>query len=297
MRPYLLAGLTAVFTSIGAAGGIVAPLYVGNAVPVLDPWGNPMAGSNDPALADQRARVEIRFAPDGIAFPPAVDGSPHPLNPLLDSTNGVAGIGQNTSAADSGLFGVALSERPPAGTRIFARVFNAPTIEEATFYADSTPVAVPAQGHTLTLVFGPTLPLDPNDDDGDGLNNSWERLLGTDPTNPDSDGDGMSDYEEWRAGTDPLDAKSNLSFREVAREQGTPGPLDATDVTTIRVVWQAVPGKTYQLQHAAMLADGHEFTDIGGEMLAADDESEVEMWIEIPADQRMGIFRVRLVTE
>ena len=43
------------------------------------------------------------------------------------------------------------------------------------------------------------------DDDGDGLSDDAEALLGTDPLDPDSDGDGVSDYEEILLGTDPLD--------------------------------------------------------------------------------------------
>ena len=46
------------------------------------------------------------------------------------------------------------------------------------------------------------------DDDGDGLNNSWEKSLGADPNNPDSDGDGMSDGDEHRAGTGATDSNS-----------------------------------------------------------------------------------------
>lgn len=37
-----------------------------------------------------------------------------------------------------------------------------------------------------------------SDFDGDGLTNSEEREIGTDPKNPDTDGDGLSDYEEVR---------------------------------------------------------------------------------------------------
>ena len=42
------------------------------------------------------------------------------------------------------------------------------------------------------------------DDDGDGLLNSEEEALGTDPTNPDSDEDGHSDGDEASVGFDPL---------------------------------------------------------------------------------------------
>ena len=43
------------------------------------------------------------------------------------------------------------------------------------------------------------------DSDGDGLADSYERELGTDPNNPDTDGDGFTDKEEVDEGTDPLD--------------------------------------------------------------------------------------------
>ncbi len=43
------------------------------------------------------------------------------------------------------------------------------------------------------------------DSDGDGLWDSEEVLLGTDPSNPDTDGDGLIDGQEvWLYGTDPL---------------------------------------------------------------------------------------------
>lgn len=43
----------------------------------------------------------------------------------------------------------------------------------------------------------------PLDSDEDGLNDDYEREIGTDPNNPDTDGDGLTDYEEDLIGTDP----------------------------------------------------------------------------------------------
>lgn len=52
---------------------------------------------------------------------------------------------------------------------------------------------------------------DPNnpDSDGDGITDNDEDTVGTDPTNPDSDEDGLSDGDELIIGTDPNDADSD----------------------------------------------------------------------------------------
>lgn len=57
--------------------------------------------------------------------------------------------------------------------------------------------------------FDPNAPRPPElpangDEDGDGLTNSRERDLGTDPRNKDTDGDGFSDGEEVKNGYNPL---------------------------------------------------------------------------------------------
>lgn len=44
----------------------------------------------------------------------------------------------------------------------------------------------------------------PCDQDGDGLTNSQETVVGTNPTNPDTDGDGITDGAEVAGGSDPL---------------------------------------------------------------------------------------------
>ena len=60
-----------------------------------------------------------------------------------------------------------------------------------------------------------------NDFDNDGLTNSEENMLGTDPYNPDTDGDGVQDGQEVLDGTDPLDDCDSLN--------GTPLPTTDCD--------------------------------------------------------------------
>lgn len=61
------------------------------------------------------------------------------------------------------------------------------------------------------------------DPDGDGLNNTSEFELGTDPNEADTDGDGFNDGDEVAAGTDPNDASS---FPETGGEDTDGDGLD-----------------------------------------------------------------------
>lgn len=74
------------------------------------------------------------------------------------------------------------------------------------------------------------------DTDGDGLTDSEEAALGTDPNNIDSDNDGLTDYEEVKIyGTDPLNADTDgggiSDGTEI--ENGT-DPLDPDDDQDLR---------------------------------------------------------------
>jgi len=67
--------------------------------------------------------------------------------------------------------------------------------------------------------------------DDDGLSAERERLVGTDPTNPDTDGDGLNDGKEVELGTDPLVADTDGDGLEDGRERelGTDPLLVDTD--------------------------------------------------------------------
>lgn len=56
----------------------------------------------------------------------------------------------------------------------------------------------------------PLFSITPNDSDGDGLDNYYEEIYGTNPELPDTDGDGLTDYQELtETGTNPLVVDSN----------------------------------------------------------------------------------------
>jgi hypothetical protein len=80
------------------------------------------------------------------------------------------------------------------------------------------------------------------DDDNDGLTDTGEAAIGTDPKNPDSDGDGTSDRDEVIAGTDPLRSDSLFKFTDI-----TP----AGDHVILR--WSSASNRTYSLWGTADL--------------------------------------------
>jgi len=281
--------------------GLGAPLYVGNRSPVLDPFDRPLPGEH---AGPVRSRVELRVVhPDHGIIRPNTNGMTHPYNPLL-TPECTGGMGLNTSGKDNGLFCMVLPERPAAGGQVFARVYNAPTAEEATFYADSEPVALPTRELSdLVLEFGPAQPIDWRDDDGDGLENSWENLLGiADRPTADYDGDGMSDLEEMLTGTAPDDPDSRLAFQLVNRLSEAEAMARGGDENSrpVRVRWQSVPGKQYQLEYVPMLtvADGEPpiFVPVGDIVTAGEGEFEIDMLVEVGEDLT-GTFRVKLVVE
>ena len=289
-----------VFTS-GALGGIVQPLYVGNVVPVRDEFGQPMKGSPLSQEAAGRSFVEIRTAPDGIIRPPATNGTAHPLNPML-TTSSVGGIGENAKTVDSGLFCLLFPNRPAEGTKVFARVYDAPTVEQSAFYVDSSVAVVPAAGVSLVLAFGEAQPLDPGDDDADGLNNSWERVLGTSGrAAADYDEDGMSDLHEMLAGTDAADAASLLAFQAAGPGTGEARPEGFDPAAKLlRIRWPAVPGKSYQLESAPGLlpdpATGADpvYESVGEVLTAAAGEYTMTVWVDLSEGDAKGVFRIRL---
>ena len=168
----------------------------------------------------------------------------------------------------------------------------------------------------VVFAFGAMRALNAADSDGDGLSDSHEALLGIDdrPTS-DYDGDGMSDYAEWLAGTAPDDATSKLAFRLVAREPAAAPLANGEEAPRpVRVKWQSVPGKKYQLQYVPALANATgappafvtvappDFItvpvlgDANGIVTAGPGEYEMEMWVDVE-ERFTGTFRVKLVQE
>jgi xylan 1,4-beta-xylosidase len=66
----------------------------------------------------------------------------------------------------------------------------------------------------VRLIKGAAYAPDQTDQDGDGLTDAQELVIGTNPTKPDTDGDGIDDgFEVLRAGTNPLLASDSFNIR------------------------------------------------------------------------------------
>ncbi|OGV47087.1 MAG: hypothetical protein A2X46_09975 [Lentisphaerae bacterium GWF2_57_35] len=265
------------------AGELSYPLYIGNAQPIQDEFGRNLLGACTTAI-DQCDRVEVLISTDGQIYPPASDGTPDPRNILLE--DGVTAIGNHTSAelTNSGLFGFSIkTNKPLPGTKLFVRAFNAKDRGTASFYGDS---AIINLGFNAVYIISITnmIALDSNDGDGEGMNNSWEKSLGTDPNKADTDGDGLSDDQERRAGTDPLDAQSSLVMAEI-RLGSNNRPL---------IAWASVEGKRYQLEYTGTdLRLNPTYVNVSLVITAAGAVSEVSVSEEVL--NQTGQYRVRLV--
>jgi hypothetical protein len=268
------------------ASAQIVPLHIGTTNSVRNEFGQILKGTCAGATffgyeVVSGEVVHILQANSGI-FPPAVDGTPDTNNPVVAQL--AVGEGVDPSLGPVGMFGGSLAQRPSG--QIFARVFNKPNLSDASFYTDSQLFAVPTTNYD---VFVPELerttsPMDPSDNDNDGLNNSWEKSLASDANNPDTDGDGMADGSEFRAGTDLTNAASLLVMVELR-------PAGGSD---LEVSWDSVAGKQYQIEYTADdLAQNPTYSAVSGVITATSSMSAV--LIDDGLLQPAGHYRVLLV--
>ena len=116
-----------------------------------------------------------------------------------------------------------------------------------------------------TAIGSPAEPDPSVDTDGDGLTDTEETALGTDPNVADTDGDGFSDGQEVAAKTDPLSQSSQLAAVGVSSPDGTrtvtwksqPDVIYVVDVSEDLITWTTISdsavggaGETTSLAHA-----------------------------------------------
>jgi len=218
------------------------PLRLGATNEILDEFDGKLEGTSP--SADQFGistvtgdLIQVLAAPFGI-FPPSTDGTPHPFNAVLHLSH--IGAGTSPHIAKPARFGMSIVPRPN-GEQVFVRVFNASSLEAASFYNDSQTHEVSSSSDSMFVVnvLKTDKPLDANDDDSDGLHNSWEKSYGTDPADADSDDDGVMDGDEHLAGTNPSDSNSVFVVARLL-----------TSASGLTIEWDSVPGETYVVEYA-----------------------------------------------
>jgi len=283
--PWTLFLVTALFVAIGAQAQMYAPVHIGTAGGICDEFGNLLRGS---AAMDAKKRdlVQVLWASNSVIHPPAYDGSPHPDNAPVE--NGTIGIGHLVTPHQltPARFAAALSNpRPPQNAKIFVRVFNAPTAGQASFYSDSQLLTVRNNDILIAEFVATTNAIDPRDPDGDGLNNSWEKSLYSDPNKWDSDGDGINDADEFLSGTDLLDSGSLFVTVWLAPDENGNAVL----------TWDSVPGKIYQIQRTDFGDASLSYSNVSSTITA--DAAQTETTVTNGMSAGTGKYRVRLITD
>lgn len=246
--------------------------------------------------------VQILWASNNIPYPPDYDGNPDPRTAPVADISEPSGITNACVRIGDGLVPGAPGYEPGSivvlvsntvrdagvylGIPVFVRVFNASTATGASFYGEAAPQPVPEDGHLYFNIDKTRYALDTRDNDGDGLNNSWEESGGTDVDNPHSDTDGVNDWEEWVAGTDGRDPDSVFILARIQQGAGDEAV----------VAWDSVAGKRYEVYYTTDPLDAEDPPPTWSKVSGTDPITATAALTELPVSSGLaagrGHFRV-----
>ena len=275
-------------SSVAVMAGVVVPLHIGSTNSVVNEQGVMLKGTgvDSPAYGFPYVEgeiVQILGTVNGHIDRPGLDGSPTNANNSVLMTRRI-GQGVDPAGGPTGQFSASLSSPPTNG--VFVRIFNAAAQADASFYADSQVFTNSASSYVVFVpdISGTVKALDEADSDGDGLNNSWEKSLKTDPARGDTDNDGVNDYNEFLTGTQGTNAASYLGMVQVL-----PNPAGGADV-----FWASVSGKTYQVEYApGDLVNSGSFSNVSERITASGLTTQFSITNALSLPR--GFFRVKWV--
>lgn len=194
-----------------ATAQLAAPLDVTASASILDSNGSVLPGNNPAAGSFGFTQIPgalvqiINVGANGAADLPNLDGTPGGDDTVFATT--VVGQGIPSDISQSGKFSTSFYPPPSQGSKVYARVFNATNIVDATHWGQSATFTVSNVDVFDVSALGLSATTQPK---------------GTDPTATDSDGDGQTNYKELVANTNPLNSNDQLGTASLVHTSGQP---------------------------------------------------------------------------
>src|SRR5579859_923139 len=178
-----------------ASAQLQTPQGVNNSIPMVDAFGTVLPGNTDPANSNTCTVVPgcvveiLSVGSNNVAHVANLDGSPSGGDSILFTTF----VGEGIPPCDGAGHLDTSFNGPAAGTKIYARVFNAPTVGQASAWGQSADFTVTIVSNATQLmdlsVLGlkaTTMPKGVNlsTSDSKGLNYLYELTANTNPQNP-----------------------------------------------------------------------------------------------------------------
>lgn len=149
------------------------------------------------------------------------------------------------------------------------------------------------------------------DGDGDGMDDTWERVNGLDPLDPsdgltDADGDGVLNIGEWRIETDPQegDTDGDGASDRLELDEGT-DPLDPLDFPSAEleitawidappwtISWSAVSGGVYQIESRSSHLSSNAWTALSGTLETSAITGTMQGQVDTNVLDRAQFYRV-----
>jgi alpha-tubulin suppressor-like RCC1 family protein len=161
----------------------------------------------NPATTTSTSSIATTTTVPTTTTEPTTTVEPSSTTVEVTSTVGTTSTALATSSTVEPTTTIASTSVPTTSTVIVTSTVETTSTAQTTSTVETTTSVGGSTTIVTTTTPAPTTTV-PEDSDGDGLIDSEEQALGTDPEDADSDDDGVSDSEEASTGTNPIDPGS-----------------------------------------------------------------------------------------